>query len=109
MQPTRLKAATWFNLWIGSRDVLGEVIEDGLPTLTLLFQRMLGFGFESYTYRHTLCAIDEFDRPVSVSKHILNALVRNDLCVRAFKIEAKAAIFGFHARGKPTPHAQINS
>jgi len=97
-----------FTLRICSCDVLSEVIQDGLPPLTLLLQWMLGFGIESNTDRYTISAIDELDGPGSISKSILNTLVGDDLCVRSSEVKTKAAIFGFHARGKRATHAQIN-
>ena len=41
--------------------MLGKIIQDGLPALPLLFDRIFGFGIEAHAHRDGIAAADELN------------------------------------------------
>lgn len=96
-------------LLLGCFNVLSKIIEDGLPSLALLFDRIFSFSVERGAHRNTICAIQELDSTSTVSEGILNQLVRDDFGIGSGEVKAEATVFGLHARVEGTANPQINS
>lgn len=77
--------------------MLGEVVQDGLPPLTLLFLGVYGFSIERDAHHDTVCAGNELNDTTTVSERILNQLTGYDPGVCSGEVKTEAAIFGFHA------------
>ncbi len=71
---------------VESVNVFGKVVQDSLPPLTLLLNRVFRFGVKGDSHSDTVWTVHKFDRPGSVSKGILNQFVGNDLGVRFSKV-----------------------
>jgi hypothetical protein len=78
-------------------NVLGKIIQDSLPPLTLLFDRILFFSIERDTHRYTISSRHELDRASTVSKGVLNQLMGHDVGIRSGEVKADATVFGLHA------------
>jgi len=78
-------------------DVASEVIENRLPTLALLLDRVSRFAVECNPYFDTGLLRREFDLGMAITEGILDQLRLDDLRVRSCEIEAHAAVLGLHA------------
>src|SRR5687768_3904192 len=81
-------------------DVVREAVEDRLPAVTLLLDRMRRLGVESLAHEDAVCGGDELDPHRAIAERRLDHLVLDDAGVGAREIEAHAAVARFHARGE---------
>jgi hypothetical protein len=88
--------------------VASEVIENRLPALALLLDRMGRFAVKCNAHIDTGLDRGEFDPGLSITKGILDQLRLDDLRVRSSKIEAHAAVLSLHAGGKFATLSQID-
>jgi hypothetical protein len=78
-------------------DVASEVIENRLPALALLLDRMGRFAVECNAHFDTGLIWGELDLGLTITKGILDQLRLDDLRVRSSEIEAHAAVLSLHA------------
>jgi hypothetical protein len=78
--------------------VPGEVVQDGLPTTSLLLFRVRSLTVERDRHGDARSRFRELDQPDPVAENVLDALVGNHLRVFAREIKTKGPILGFHAR-----------
>src|SRR5262249_27545883 len=85
-----------------------KVIENGLPAVALLLDRMRCFTVEGDPDLDTTRGLAKFDLGCAITKAILNQLVLDQFGVGTCKIKAHAAILCLHARREGTAHAQVD-
>ena len=78
-------------------DVACEVVEDRLPSVTLLLSRVRGVAVEGYPDADTGRVRRKHDLRRAVAERILDQLVLDDLCIGACEIETHASILRLHA------------
>src|SRR5687768_3041946 len=78
-------------------NVPGKIVQNGLPPLTLLLDRIFCFSVERDAHGCTVSARQKLDRCGTVSERILNQLVRHDPGIRSGKVEPEATVFSLHA------------
>src|SRR5262249_56956121 len=78
-------------------DVTSEVIENRLPALALLLDRMARLTVECNAHFDTGLALGELDLSLAIAEGILNQLRLDDLRVRSCEVKAHAAVLGLHA------------
>src|SRR5437016_3497307 len=81
--------------------VASEVIENRLPALALLLDRMGRFAVECNAHFDTRLTWGELDLGLTITEGILDQLRLDDLRVRSCEIEARAAVFGLHVECTP--------
>lgn len=81
-------------------DVLGEVIQDSLPPLTLLFERVFRFRIECDAHGDTIWTCQKIRLLRLGRRRHIQSICRHYLGVRSCKVEAEATVFGFHARSE---------
>ena len=90
-------------------DVAAEVVEDRLPAAALQFERVLRLGIEDRG--HLGRGADSLERragSTAVAYQDRNRMVRLDLLVDGFEIEAEALVPGLHPGLVGTTHFQID-
>ena len=78
--------------------VPGEIVQDGLPTTSLLLFRVRSLSVEHDRHGDPRSRFRELDQPDSVAENVLDDLVGNYLRVFAREIKTKGSVLGFHAR-----------
>src|SRR6266480_2708582 len=78
-------------------NVPGEIVQNGLPALTLLLDGMRRFSVEGLTYGDATGSRRKLDPQRAFTERTFNQLVRHDLRVGPGKVKTHAAVFGFHA------------
>src|SRR6516164_444796 len=78
-------------------DVASEVIENRLPALALLLDRIGRLAVECNAHFDTSLTWDELDLGLTIPEGILDQLRLDDFRVRSCEIEAHAAVLGLHA------------
>src|SRR5262245_64799452 len=85
-----------------------EIVEDRLPPLPLLFDRVRLLAVERDAHRDASWALRELDPRRPVAEGVLDQLVLDDLGIGSGEIEARAAVLRFHARRELASLAQID-
>ena len=86
-----------------------EVVQNGLPPLLLLLDRMSWFTIEGDSHSDTIWAIGKLDLRRTVAERVLNQLGLCDSCIGAGEIKPDAAVLCLHARGEGTPTRKSTS
>ena len=85
-----------------------KVVEDRLPALPLLLDRVRLLAVEGHPHCDTPWSRRELDSRRPVTERVLDQLVLDDLGVGAGEIEAHAAVLRLHARSELAALAQID-
>src|SRR5690606_6351718 len=85
-----------------------EVIQDRLPTVALLLDRMRRLAVESHSHVHAVRVRSKLHLGRTIAEGILDQLVLDDVRVRAREIETHATVLRLHPRREGTAHAQIH-
>ena len=90
-----------------AQNMPSEVIEYGLPTIALLFDRVCRLCIESFADNDVAVAGIKLNQQCPIAERALDQLMLDNLCIRASEIEAHTAILGFHPRGEYAAFPQI--
>src|SRR5262245_21923988 len=85
-----------------------EIVENGLPTASLLLDGMGLLAIEGHLDFDTIWAGSERDPGRAIAEGIFDQLVCDELRIGSSEIEAHAAIFRFHARREVPAYAQVD-
>src|ERR1700743_3045203 len=98
----------WSGIYLMRLRILFEVVEDGLPSASLHFDRIRAFGFERFYDFDVITLLCKIDRHLSsVTNGICDVLVWRDLVIDTGKIESKAAVLCFHPGKEFTARSQV--
>src|SRR3569623_1729320 len=89
-------------------DMAGKVVQYGLPTIALLFDRMSVLTIEGYTHANPFRVISELDLSRAITEGILDQLVPHDVCISSGEVKTHAAVLCVHAGRERAAHAQIH-
>src|SRR6185295_2146079 len=89
-------------------NVASKVVENGLPPVTLLLDRMSLLTIEGDPDFDAIRGRSKLDLGGAIAEGVFNQLVLDELRIGAGEIKAHAAIFCLHARGECAAHAQVD-
>ena len=89
-------------------DVAREVVENGLPPLALLLDRVRSLTIEGDADPDTIRDSSKLDPSCAIAEGVFNQPVLYDLRIGSGEIEAHAAIFCLHARGECAADPQVD-
>jgi len=79
-------------------NVLFEVVQNGLPALTLLLDGVRRLRVKGFAYRDAILPSYKLDQQYPAAESALDQLMLDDIRIGPSEIKAHAAIPGFHAR-----------
>src|SRR5262245_56596787 len=89
-------------------DVASEIVENGLPPVPLLLDRMRLLAVEGDADFDAIRAGSKLDLGCAIAEGVFNQLVLDELGIGSSEIKTHTAIFCLHAGGERAAHAQVD-